>query len=313
MPLDVSWQVVERRLLELAQSAIPLASAPADRVLVRFGLVAGRELTPLAERYYVARFVREDPEETSLLLAEVLKQDPTVNAFCEAVWRFGQVPKTGAMNLLRRLERGVPDEQLTRLLEQMGRANLVAYNRRNPTIRGLYNPLELLPPDEARARERATGHVIAPETPYGNLLALREMIRSARGHVCWYEQHMPAKVLEVLYREIEPKRIERIRLLSGPENVDAALRSDLKRFRREFLSTRGVDVEWRVLSRREAANHHGRFFLTEGLVRNIPPINSIMKGSTDEILPSEIKLSDFDTWWQQGKDVFSSALSLDTG
>jgi hypothetical protein len=115
---------------------------------------------------------------------------------------------------------------------------------------------------------------------------------------------MPSKVLEVLYREIESGQLVEIRLLSGPENVDAPLRSDFKRFRREMLGTRRIHAEWRVLSRREAANHHGRFFLSEGLARNIPPLNSILKGSTDEILPSEISVDDFERWWKTGKDIF---------
>jgi hypothetical protein len=136
LPLEVTWAALETRLFQLAQAAGPLPPVASDRVLERFGLVKDGELTDLGERYYVARFVRQNVAAVTELTAEALKLCPTVNALCEALWRYGELPKSGAMNLLRRLERAASDEQLTRLLEQMGRADLIVYNRRNPKIRG---------------------------------------------------------------------------------------------------------------------------------------------------------------------------------
>jgi hypothetical protein len=36
---------------------------------------------------------------------------------------------------------------------------------------------------------------------------------------------------------------------------------------------------------------------------NLPPLNRILKGTTDEILPSEIGAADFDAMWTQGEDI----------
>lgn len=42
--------------------------------------------------------------------------------------------------------------------------------------------------------------------PFGNLMALRELLRAARNTIRWWEQHMPPKVLEVLYRELDGEK-----------------------------------------------------------------------------------------------------------
>jgi hypothetical protein len=303
--LDVTWSLVEKRLAEFAVANGPIAMGPADSTLSRFGLVSQGELTTLGDSYYTARFIREDNDATDAVLAQALKQDPTVNAVCEILWRFHELPKSGVLSALRRLEKGATDERLVRLLEVMSRAKLIVYNRNRPKVRALHNPVQLVPPLEAASRERATGHLISPEIPFGNLLALRDLIRSASKYLYWYEQHMPAKVLEVLYRELVAGQVSDVRLLSGPENVDAALVGDFKRFRAEMASSRSIATEWAVLTRREAANHHGRFFLSNALARNIPPLNSILKGSTDEILPSKVLASDFEVWWSQAAEITS--------
>lgn len=169
-------------------------------------------------------------------------------------------------------------------------------------MRVLYNPSELVASEEDAERERAKGHVISPETPFGNVLALRELFRAARGSIRWWEQHLPPKALEVLYREVDGAHVSEIRLLSGPDNVTADAKGDFKLFRKDMVS-RGVTAEWKVLTKKEARKIHGRFFISEGLSRNIPPINSILMGSTDEILPSEVGPDDFDKWWANGEDI----------
>jgi hypothetical protein len=114
---------------------------------------------------------------------------------------------------------------------------------------------------------------------------------------------MPAKMLEVLHSELDGEKVKTVRLLSGPANITAQLKDDFKRFRQEMKKQRGIDVEWRVLTRRDAFGHHGRFFISEDLSRNIPPLNSIPAGSTDEILPSELTADDFDRWWADGTEI----------
>lgn len=296
----------------MAEGATPNTDELAtDRALASLGLIDGNGLTEGGNAYYLARFVVESQQEAHEVLAEVLTQQPVVTTFCEPLWAVGAVPTSGAISLLKRIT-GSPDEkQARRWLDLMNKAQLVVYNRANPKVNVLYNPSELVSDEQDSAREHARGHVIRPERPYGNVLALRDMLRAARGAIRWYEKHMEAKTVEVLYREITGEDVDEIRLLSGPPKADRldGLKDDCKRFRAEMKRERGIVVEWRILDSKEAFKHHDRFFLTEGLARNLPPVNSILANSTGEILPSELTEADFDEWWARAVSIESFSTS----
>jgi hypothetical protein len=248
---------------------------------------------------YMAHFVLMDADQEAATIAELLKGMPEVNGFCEALWAVGEVQVDGAVNLIRRLTRADPIEA-KRLLELMNRGRLITYNRKNPKMRVLYNPRALVGGELDTQGEKLKSHLLAPDTRFGNLLSLREMLRAARSWIRWYELHMPGKVLEVLYREIESGNVTEIRILSGPANVTNDLKADFALFRTEMKKKRGVDVEWRVLPKAEAMKHHDRFFLSEDLSRNLPPLNSILMGTTGEILPSNMTAPAFDQLWNNG-------------
>jgi hypothetical protein len=306
LSLDASWSSIEERLREVAEGA-PLDTALAtDRGLEEFGLVNGDGLTDLGNALYMARFVVESEQEAEAAIAEMLKQQPVVTTFCEPLWPVGTVPTTGAISLLKRIT-GRDEKAARRWLDLMNKARLVVYNRANPKVNVLYNPTELLSDEQEAEREQTRGHVIRPQRPYGNVLALRDMLRAARGAIRWYEKHMEAKTIEVLYREVAGDDLDEIRLLSGPpkpERLDD-LKDDYKRFRKEMKDERGIEVEWRVLDSKEAFKHHDRFFITDGLSRNLPPVNSILANSTGEILPSDLTESDFDEWWAKATPLES--------
>jgi hypothetical protein len=305
---SVTWSSIEKGLLAIAEGQPEAVEVETVEFLQKLGLIAASEestdLSPLGERYYLARFVQQDPTGQKEALAEALQLQPIATAFCGALWSNQTVPVPGALSLLKRLRAG--DElSAKRWLDFMNRAGWIAYNRANPVVRVLYNPEELVPPAEDAARERGRGHVISPDTGFGNLLALRELIRSARTFIRWYEQHLPAKVLEVLYREVEAGHVSEIRLLSGPANVDKTAKEDFKRFAKEMKTKRGIAAQWRILSKKDAFLHHDRFFLSDGIARNLPPLNTILKGSTGEILPSDLAPAEFDKWWTNGQPIES--------
>ena len=163
------------------------------------------------------------------------------------------------------------------------------------------NPTGQVASEQEDTRERWRGHGIAPDTPFRNKMALRELLSSARQNVRWYEQHLPRKALEVLLDCGET--VSTIRLLSGPANVTIDLKDDYKRFQKEMKTKRGVDVEWRILARKDAADHHDRVLFADDTAWNLPPLNTILKGSTSEILLSGIDSADFETWWALGQDL----------
>jgi hypothetical protein len=303
--LERPWSAIEQRLLDVAQKTASWkqATKPEDQALIDLGLVDHEgELTSEGQSYYMARFVLDDSNEMTRILGDILTKNQLVTAFCEPLWAREQVPVVGAVSLLIRL--GAADESVAkRWLSVMNMGQIVAYNRRNPNLRVLFNPTELVPPAEEAEREKSRGHVISPDTPYGNIVAVRELIRSARGTIRWYEQHMPGKVMEPLYREIEQGSVTAIRLLSGPANITRDVRDDFKRFRTEMRKQRGIEAEWRVLDKKEALKHHDRLFLAQDISRNIPPVNSILANSSGEILDSNFSVADFDSWWAGGVDI----------
>lgn len=306
MRLGRPWSTLANRLRELAEGAGDWSPMhrPEDEELKGLGFVGDEgDLTDDGQAYYMARFVRDDAEGAASALSDALKKMPLVTAFCEPLWPAGEVPVAGAMSLLRRVSGSTDPHSAQRWLELMNAGRLVAYNRNRKTMRVLYNPTELVPAEEDADREKSRGHVISPDTPFTNIMALRELLRSARGDVRWYEPHLPGKALEVLAREVSGEGVRSIRLLSGPANVTRDLKDDYKRFRQEMKDKRGVDVEWRILTKKDAANHHDRVFFADGMARNIPPLNTILKGSTGEILQSGMDPAEFEAWWALGDEL----------
>lgn len=299
--IDVSLTALDARLQSVAEGGG--GDHPADAALAALAFVdASGALTDAGHDYYLARHVRDDGTASAEALFELLSRNAVASAFCGFLWGVGDVPVAGAASLLKRL--GVVDDaSAKRWLELMNRARLVMYNRKQPKLRVLFNPDSLVSPDEDAMRERDKGHVITHETPFGNLLALRDLLRAAREHLYWYEQHMTRKTLEVLYRELAKGSVTVVRLLSGPANVGADTKSDFKRFAKEMKTQRAIDCEWRVLSKNAAQSHHDRFLFTEGMRRNLPPLNLILQGSTGEILPSDVTEEEFEDWWTTGTDL----------
>jgi len=231
-----------------------------------------------------------------------------VIAFCAALWGSGPRPVTGALRLIRQLTKSSSDVANRRWLALMNSAGLIVYNQKNPTLKVTFNPNELAPAEEAEERERTSAHVLAPERPYSNLMALRSVLRSAREFIWWYDPHMPAKVLETLFAELDGTKVREVRILSGPANITAQAKGEFERFKREMRSERAIGAAWKVLDKAEQSRRHDRIFLTKGHAKNMPPFNTILAGSVGEILASEIKPSDFEQWWKLGTDIESYAI-----
>ena len=313
MILDVTWGSVEERLQQVGQGAEPNSSkVRQDQILSDLGLIDRNGLTDLGDRLYMSQFVLQDREAAGQALAEALMRQPIIYALLEALGPVGTVAVSGAVNMLKRLTKHLDDQDARRWLNVLNKAGLIAYNRNNPNIRVLLNPAELLPPDVDEEKERERAHLLQPDTPFGNLIALKEMLRAARDSIRWWEQHMPPKVLEVLYKELDGGKVKTVRLLSGPAQISQDVKGEFKRFKAEMKELRGIDVEWRVLTAQEAREHHDRFFITEGMSRNLPPLNTILQGSTGEILPSEVTAADFDGWWAGGTNISQFQIATPT-
>lgn len=297
--------IFDVRLQMIAEGGVWTPNHAADRALLLLRFIRGGKLTAAGNEYYMAKVVANDMAAGASILAAILKRSDIASTFCASLWDYGEVPVGGAVSLLRRLIPILGDKTSADLwLRLMNYAGLIDYKVSRPRVRIIYKPGEYLSePEQGVATRRSD--VIDPSTPYANLLALKKLLRAARKSISWYEQHMPPKVLELLHGEIDAQRLSSVRLLSGPANIDMATKGEFQRFRDEMAGARGVDVQWRVLSKNHARLRHGRFFISEGISRNIPPLNSILMGSVDEILPSNLTERTFNDWWALGQDIAS--------
>jgi hypothetical protein len=142
--------------------------------------------------------------------------------------------------------------------------------------------------------------VVDSTRPFSNERALLRLIEDADGYIWWYERHMPPKVLELLADGLANSKAQSIRILSEPleEGKRQRLLGKLERFRREFTK---VTLEWRELE--SADCHHDRLFFDRSRAYNLPPVNTLLKGDTSEIISSGLHSSWFETVWNQAMDV----------
>jgi len=172
--------------------------------------------------------------------------------------------------------------------------------RRGPVARhlehilgGLVSPTSSNTSDLLRQGPQAL--LVTPGRPYTNVMQLRRILREARSYVWWVDMHFAARALEELVEGVDHSRIREIRILSGPDNVNDRAKRDFQRFRAE-MERASIRVAWRVVRERVA---HDRYIITEGKSYNVPPVNSLLRGSYSEILLTP-NVPPFETWWAQG-------------
>jgi hypothetical protein len=135
-----------------------------------------------------------------------------------------------------------------------------------------------------------------PGRSFSNELALRRVLRGLEGRVFWYEQHLPAKALELLVDDIDRESVTALRLLSGPANVNSKAQRAFQRFREEMANS-GVTSEWRVLPAGRARDLHARVLFDDRVAYELPPLNSILAGTVDSIRRSNIPETPFEDAW----------------
>jgi len=144
---------------------------------------------------------------------------------------------------------------------------------------------------------RPTALVINPDEPFSNVVSLRRVLRRCEDFVQWADLHFSARALEELVVTLDPGVVRRVAILSGPANVNEKAKRDFERFREE-VSKKGIVAEWRVLP--DFA--HDRFIITKGACFNVPPVNSLLKGSYSEILETPNR-PPFDGWWSKATPI----------
>jgi hypothetical protein len=189
-------------------------------------------------------------------------------------------------------------------LEQCNRYGIGVFVLDGTRLRELVKPA--LPTIE-KMRERSQ-FAIQPDAPYGNIVSLKQIFRKCTEFVHWYENNLPKKVLEILYRAFEDDdidNVEEIKLLRVlDDGVDEGLLSDFKRFRAELAGKHEVNAEMRIVCDKSVKRSiHDRYLYTQGIAFVLPPLNSLLANQWGKIFTSKDGIPSFSDYWKRGLDL----------
>lgn len=145
--------------------------------------------------------------------------------------------------------------------------------------------------------EKPAAIVIAPGEDFSNIMNLRSILRESEEYIWWADPHFHARGLEELIVSIDPAVIREIRILSGPANVDERAKKDFARFTGE-LANKSISADWRILKEFS----HDRYIISRNSCYNVPPINSLLRGSYSEILSTPNR-PPFEKWWREATPI----------
>lgn len=263
--------------------------------LLDVGLATSNGLSESGSEIFRTRWIRKQSKEALQMLGESLRVLVPVQVFEQELRNYGTIDEEAALDLLklhRVVDASVEVDQLRRELIWLNEVGLIAYSKKNKTVRSL------APPSDAAAvgEDARLPVMISPRTRYGNLARLRKILRTRVGTVWWVDPHFGRRALEDLADELVPLQVDELRILSGASSDVVSSKSlrDFEYFRDE-MSTRGLRAEWRVDALRD---WHDRWLLDDGAVYNMPPINTLYKGDYSEILPSSVR-PPVEEWWNR--------------
>jgi len=286
-------------------------SPPSDPSLLvwleRLGFVDGKTAQPTdaARQYHFQVHVLGDTQRASSLLQAPFKSLELVQLICASLWGSGPVTLTGLASLLKAHRMLAPSDDIPSLLpfvHLLNALDIIKYARKDGTIRVVYNPATDIARPEAATLEEAKATAglkpFSPSTPYTNIRQLWDILRQCEGYIWWADPHFSLKGLEPLADEGDGQRINEIRILSGPANVNEKAKSIFERFREE-MKHRGIQSDWRV---QEPRTWHDRWVIAKNVCFNVPPINTVFKGDTAEAFRTSNRPA-FDDWWNLAHSI----------
>jgi hypothetical protein len=125
-----------------------------------------------------------------------------------------------------------------------------------------------------------SGFRIEPETPYTNIVRLREGIFSKlHGDVRIVDKHFNSDAISNLNRLLESNgNIDKMFIISSPEMFDAKFQENYTDFKNE-MKNREVEIIFMLMSKEDGIAQHERFIFDEERAYKIPPLNIINKKS----------------------------------
>ncbi len=134
---------------------------------------------------------------------------------------------------------------------------------------------------KARSVGRRLSIAIRPESPYRNIVELRESLFSnISGNICILDKHFNSKGIDNLYRLLEGSTggISKITVITSAEMLDSQFGANYRDLQEE-LRNRNIEFEVKVMGDADAMEQHERFIFDDSMAFKIPPLNIINKKS----------------------------------
>ena len=161
-------------------------------------------------------------------------------------------------------------------------------------------------------RVELLGTLLDPSNPEANRTSLIRFIETCRDYIYWIDPYFDQGIIDLfdeLFDEDRNPQVKHIRLITAERQIKTylgkppALRPDSVLRLQEFLETKGVDFEMRVLRGEELP--HDRFLYHPIGAINMPPFAGAFgrHRHLSEYTPSKTTIDDFNTYWSRGISV----------
>lgn len=193
-----------------------------------------------------------------------------------------------------------------KLVYEIAKLAVGIYQIDGTTLKEMYSPdQETAKSIEEESGMRRQEFAISPDTPYGNIRALKTVMRNCRNFIFWFEKHFSRSGIERLYDELADgsfNNIEEIKILCGPANVTKKFKDDFGRFEKECKNS-GITAKCKVICYKDVLQElHDRYLLTQGCAYSLLPIDAIEVGQWGSLFQTQVQFP-FNRYWRKGKDI----------
>lgn len=194
----------------------------------------------------------------------------------------------------------------SRLISKITSLGIGIYQIDGTNLKKVYTPDQdaIMSVKEELERKRQE-FVISPNTPYGNIRALKTIIRDCNRFIYWFEPHFAKNGIEYLYDELVEGNlgnVQEIRILCGPKKVTSKFRDDFNRFKDE-CKRQEIKAKCKVICEKETLKQlHDRYLITHGISYSLMPLSSLEMGQWGSLFKTTVQFP-FERYWEKAKDI----------
>ncbi len=254
--------------------------------LEQLGFVNGDfpyQLTDAGKRYFELRFIKNQFKAAKSILRDQLSSFPPAELIIQLLWGVPRANKSNVRSLITShvTLHNFSKDTLNSFLKVLDHAGAISYNRLTGRVQVLVKP---------DVEETPQNVFIAPETPYSNIIRLRQVLGECREFIYWLDKHFYKIGLKDIWEVADGAKVQQIHILSlhlkneanQEDNLNQAAKDEYNRLRKE-LERKHISLEWRVIESKNIRGTHDRWIIGKKYACNVPNINAIYSGQRSEL------------------------------